>query len=154
MNTSLKIIAGSLAGAGVLSAMSLALAQSPNFADAPVGHPISSADCIGALAAMDAAMLSDFDAMAATRKDALEAHKDALTAAAAITDDAKRQEAVRKAHDDMHAATKAFMESHKNDHQAAMDAVKAACGDGGRHRFGMMRGLMMGMGPMVHHGPK
>ncbi len=155
MNSSLKIISGSLTGAVVLSALSLALAQSSSTPSSADTRPTPSQACVEALAGMDAAMLEDIDAMTTTHKTALQAHKDALTAAAAITDDAQRQDAVKKANEDIRMAMKTFMESHKDAHQAPMDAVKSACGDMGPRGMKMMHGpMMMGFGGSGHHGFK
>ncbi len=157
MNNRVKIIAGSLAGSVIVGALPLALAQSSSGTTSSAGLfdrflgsgkelPIPSQECVEALAGMDAAMLSTIDAMTAAHKTALQAHQAALKTAASITDDTQRQEAVKAAHVTMREAMKTFMDSHKDDHQGAMDAVKAVCGDIGPHGFKMMRPGLMGQG--------
>lgn len=55
------------------------------------------------------AMLQNIDAITAATKTALQEHKVALTAAASITDEKQRGEAVRKAHDDMRTSMQKTM---------------------------------------------
>lgn len=55
----------------------------------------------------DNAFLSNIDAFIAVQKEAVQNHRIALTAAADITDDAARQEAVKAAHDAMRTAMEA-----------------------------------------------
>lgn len=57
----------------------------------------------------DAMILQNIDAVTAAHKKALQAHKDALTAALSISDETQRAEAVKKAHDDMHTSMSTSM---------------------------------------------
>jgi hypothetical protein len=59
----------------------------------------------------DDTFLQNIDAMTAAHKTAMQAHKAALTAAAAITDDAQREAAVKKANDDLRTAMQAAAKS-------------------------------------------
>jgi hypothetical protein len=60
----------------------------------------------------DDAFLANIDAVIGAQKTATQSHRAALTAAASITDDTERQEAVQKAHEDMRTAMEAFITAH------------------------------------------
>ncbi len=62
--------------------------------------------------ARDDAFLANIDDLIASRKAATQTHRAALAAAASITDETERQEAVQKAHEDMRAAMEAYMAAH------------------------------------------
>ncbi len=86
-------------------------------------------------------MLKNIDAITAATKTSLQAHKTALTAAAAITDETQRGEAVKKAHDDMRTSMQKTMTD------LGMDG-KFMMGFGGPGHMGgkmKMRGEMKGM---------
>lgn len=153
-----KFTLGVMAGASSLLVAvpllaTLSSAQSSISSSTTTGgeRPIPSQACVSALAAQEDFMLSNMDAMHATHKTTMTAHRDALTAAAAITDDTARQEALKTAHEAMRTAMEAAMES-APDPTATMEAVRDACGDmfmfhGGK---GMKMGKMFRMG---HGGP-
>ncbi len=111
-------------------------------------RPAPSQECIQALVAKDDAFLSTVDTMMAAHKQATQTHRNALNAAASITDDTQRDAAVRAANEAFHTSMKDTMDSRKTGAKDQMDAIKTACGDamGGRGMF--MKG-MMGRG---HHG--
>ncbi len=120
-----------------------ASSDSTSSATAEKQRHVPTQECVHALAAHDDFMLSGMDAMVAAHKAATIAHRDALKAAAAITDDAQREAAVKKAHEDLRAAMKAAMDS-QGDMSAQMEELHAACDDAiGFH--GMM---LHGPGPM------
>lgn len=82
-------------------------------------------------------MLQNIDAMTAAHKKAMQAHKTALIAAAALTDDTQRAEAVKKAHDDMRASMEASMK------ELGIEG-KMMMGFGGHGPMMKMRGNMKG----------
>ncbi|MDB4978086.1 MAG: hypothetical protein JWM56_272 [Candidatus Peribacteria bacterium] len=89
---------------------------------------VPSQACVQALVKKDDLFLANLDTVTAARKAATQAHKTALTAAAAITDDTQRQAAVQKAESDFRTAMQAVMVTKSTDAQTIMDAVKTACG--------------------------
>jgi hypothetical protein len=150
-----KFLLGFATGAATLAVAVPLLAQVSSAADdsSVASKPGMTQACVQALAARDAAVLSGIDAMNAARKAAIQARQTALTAAAALTDEAARKAAVQKANQDFQAAMQAARKSNTAQ-QTAMDAVKTACGRG--------RGLMdddgmggpgpRGNGPMIGKG--
>ncbi len=86
---------------------------------------IPSQECTQAMADLETAHLAIVDEQLATRKASMQAHRDALVAAAQIEDDAQRAEALKTAHEALRASA-----PEQNDAvTAAMEAVRAACGD-------------------------
>jgi hypothetical protein len=96
------------------------------------------------MADRDAAFLQNIDAMTAALKTAVEARKTALTAAASITDETARNDAVEKAHDDFRTAMEAFIAAHPD----IKGAMMPFGGPGGPHHGGP---FMKGMGGMRGH---
>lgn len=117
--------------------------------------PVPSQACVQTMVGLEDAHLANIDAMMASKKQSMQTRRDALAAVAAITDDAQRQEALKRMHEDMRANMKTSM-TQPEAVATAMEAVKAACGDslgfrGGFHKgFGM--GHMMGKRGGKHHG--
>ena len=113
-------------------------------------------ECVEALAAHDDFMLSGMDAMVVAHKAATIAHRDALRAAATITDDEQREAAVKNAHAALRAAIRAAMEG-QGDKTAQMEELHAACDDAIGFHGMMLHGLgpMGGKGFMMkfRHGP-
>lgn len=131
-----KFTLGAMAGASALAlsfpiVLQLASAASLG-ASSPVAavsaHPVPSQACVTAMARMEDHFLQYADAMMAAHKTAAQAHKNALLAAAQIADDTQRAEALKKAHEDRHAAMQAAMDA-QDQPTEAMDAMKTACGD-------------------------
>lgn len=111
--------------------------------------PVLTQVCVQALADQEATMLNSMDARNASQKALMQTHQKALAAAAAITDDTARSEAVKKAQEDMRTAMKAAMDANKPD-ETQMEKMKTACGDSFGGKF------MFGPGPMGMevHGPR
>lgn len=139
-------IYGAIAGAvGLIVAVPLLaqLANAQTSADtssANSNQPVASQACVQAMAAKETAFLTNVDAFISSEKTARQAYRDALTAAASITDATARQAAIKKAREDLLTATKAAREAQRTTDKSAMDAVKTACGNEGF-------GGMMGTGP-------
>lgn len=105
-------------------------------------RPVPSQPCTEAMAHLAAAHVDAFDEMNKERKAKMIAHRDALVAAAAIGDDSARQEALKAAHGSMKPGEdKPELPAAV---QAAMDGVKAACGD--------TMAFKVGHGPKGGHG--
>lgn len=102
---------------------------------------VPSQACTEAMADLASAHLDVFDEMSAQRKAKMQAHRDALVAAASIADDEQRREALRPAREDMRPDEKPEPPAAV---AAAMEAVRAACGD--------TMALKGGRGPMGGHG--
>lgn len=118
--------------------------------------PTPTQACAAAMADLEDAHLMHFDEMMTKQKLALQTRRDALTAAALITDDAQRQEALKAMHDQM-KDMKPDAEDKPADITAAIEAVRAACGDTfgpGMRGMGMMGGFggHHGKGPGFHKG--
>lgn len=111
-------------------------------------RPAPTVACVQALAAKDDAFLSNVDTMIAAQKTATTTHRNALTAAAAITDDTQRQAAVKAADEAFRTAMKTAMDSQMTTGKTEMEALKTACGD----TMGGMRFEMAFGGPMGGHG--
>lgn len=150
---------GAIAGATSLAialpmvAQLASAATDTNSTNQAGARPVPTQECVLALAERDTNFLAKIDSMTAAHKAATIAHRDALTAAAAITDDTERQDALKKAQEDFRTAIQTARGS--EDHTAGMEALKAACGDSFRGGFGMsmkggdrMGGHMM-KGPML-----
>jgi hypothetical protein len=117
---------------------------------AKMTQPVPTQVCVQALAERDTAFLSTIDGHIAAQKTATTAHRNALLQAAKITNEAERQEALKKAQEDFQTAMKAAFGT--QDHAAEMAAMKTACGDsfrgGMRKGFGTIDG--MGKGGKKH----
>ena len=149
----MKLSSFTLGAVAGLSAMALAVpfaaqivgAQTTSAPSGERSRPVPSQACVLALAEQEGTYLSTVDRLIAARKSAMQIHKDALTAASAIADDAQREEAVQKANDDLRAAMEAARKA-QGDRKTQMDAVKEACGDSAFRGFGPMMGGMPGFG--------
>lgn len=104
-------------------------------------RPVPTQACVLAMADHETTMLSNIDAMTAAHKAAATAKRDALKAAAALTDDAARMEALKKAQETFRASMETTM---KAKDETSMAALKTACGDS----FPMGMGHKGGMGDM------
>ena len=115
-------------------------------------RPVPSQACLTALVAKEDAVLADMETHAAERKAAALAHRDALAAAATITEGVERGEAFRTAQEAFHASMMAV------DHdamKATMDAVREACGEMfGFRAFHKGHHGMGGFGMMGRPGPE
>ncbi|MFA6523169.1 MAG: hypothetical protein WCS85_02270 [Candidatus Peribacteraceae bacterium] len=146
-----KFTIGAIVGATSLAVAFPLLAQFAGAAESttqttPPERPVQTQACVQALASRDDATLSGIDALIAAQKSATLAHRDALTAAAALTDDTARQEAVQKADEAFRTAMDTARKANTAE-QTAMEAVKTACGDAGFGGRGMMGfGQMEGRG--------
>lgn len=114
--------------------MAGAASSSPTMASK---RPVPTQACVLAMADHETTMLSNIDAMTAAHKAAATTKRDALKAAAALTDDAARMEALKKAQENFRAAMETTMKAKDETSKAAL---KAACGDS----FGVGMGHMMG----------
>lgn len=101
-------------------------------------RPVPTQQQVTDMAARDAAFLKNIDAFVTIQKSAMQAHQTALTAAAAITDDAQRQAAVQKAHEDMRTAIQNAI--------AANEDLQSAMMPFGHHGFGGPKGPGRGFG--------
>lgn len=104
-------------------------------------RPAPSQPCTEAMAHLASAHVDVFDEMNKARKEKMIAHRDALIAAAAITDDAQRAEVLKSAHEAMKPTEERTVPAAL---QAAMDEVKSKCGD--TMMFKGRRGHMGGHG--------
>ena len=128
-----------LAFIGGLTATAIAIPVFAQTSSATSTNPARSAPtqaCVQAMAAMEDIMLSNADALFAAHKAAMTAHRDVIKAAAAITDDTKRTEALKKANEDMRIAIESSMQF-SDAQKSAMQAAKTACTGSA---MGMMHG--------------
>ncbi len=100
----------------------------------------------------DTAFLANVDAMVSVAKTATQAHKDALTAAAALTDDTAREAALKKANEDFRATMKAAIDANPALKDAMPFGGHGPMGMGGKRGHGgkMMGGMLaekLGMTP-------
>ncbi len=156
MTSTRNFTLGAIAGA---SSLALAVPLLAQFASAQTTsssmRPAPTQACLQAMVTLDDAHLQNFDAMTAKHKQDLMAKRDALAAAASLTDDAQRQAALQKMHEDMRAMKDTAI-TPPEAITTAMNAVRAACGDklGMRgmkfmHKFGGPMGKPM-MGGGMH----
>lgn len=137
-----KFTLGAIAGITTIGLAIPALAQvssAATSADTIAKHsfvrPIPTQEQVQEMVTRDDAFLQSIDAFVTVQKSATQVHRDALIAAAAITDDTARQEAVEKANTDKRAAMEAFITEHPE--------LKPPMMRGGRgHGFGMKGGRM------------
>ncbi|MDD5751244.1 MAG: hypothetical protein PHS73_01865 [Candidatus Peribacteraceae bacterium] len=121
-----KFILGIVAGVSSLAlAVPLLVQAAPS--DRPESPSVPSQECVQAMADGTEARLASMDAMLQARKSALQTHKTALAAAAAIADDTARKDALQKAHEDFRASQKQAHDQLPAAVQEAMDAVRTAC---------------------------
>jgi len=109
-------------------------------------RPVPSQECLQAQVAMHDLMSSTMEQTQAARTAAMQAHRDALAAAAKIADDTQREEAVQQAHDDFRTAMENLRPAESDTFTQARDAVRTACGDTGGRGMGLGLGMGMGMG--------
>ncbi len=83
----------------------------------------------------DGKFLANADSMLSILKSATQKHKDALTAAAALTDSTARKDAVKKAQDDFRATIQAAIEANPD-----LKGVMMPFGGMGMGHDGMMKG--------------
>lgn len=145
-----KFLLSAAAGATTLLIAVPVFAQGAGAASSAKTRTVPTQTCLLAMADHETTMLGSMDAMIAAHKAAATAKRDALKAAAAITDDTARMEALKKAQEDFRTAMEATM---KTKDPAAMDALKEACGDsmpmvGMGHGKGGMKNMMQGHGKM------
>jgi hypothetical protein len=139
-----KFALGAVAG---MSSLALAVpmfahiagAQSSAVSSASSGTAPTQA-CVAAMATMEQAHLSVFDAMTAQHKTELQARAASLKDIAAIADDTQRQAALQALHDAKRTVERPAPPQAVTD---AMEAVRAACGDTMRMNK-MMHGGHMG----------
>ncbi len=109
-------------------------------------RPAPTQQCVQAMANAEAIHFSQFDSQSARQKQFVKMRSDGLAAAAAITDDAARKQALKDLHTQIKAARDAAGDERSAELKAAHEAVKAACGDlgrkgpGGKHFGGARRG--------------
>ncbi len=117
-----------MAGAQTSSTPSIA----PKVFDHFVERPAPTVENVQAMIDRDTKLLANIDAFVVIQKQATQAHKDALTAALSITDEAQRKTAVEAAHKAMHESIKSAIDANPD-----------------------LQGIMMPMGMgmhMKHHG--
>ncbi len=132
-------IAVPLLAQGTLAASSIPAAGRTTAAN----RPVPTQACIQAMAQKDELFLSHIDAMTSAQKTATQAHKAALTAAAGITDDTQRRDALKKAEDDFRTAMQAAIEANKADMDTLMQTIRTACGNTRGLGMGLQYGSMM-----------
>lgn len=111
-------------------------------------RPVPSQQCLQAQVAAHDLMATNQEETQAARQAAMKTYRDAIAAAAQITDDAARQEAVQAARDALRTAMQNLMPNQTDAMKTAMQAVRDACG-GAKGGFGMGMGFKGGFGPMM-----
>ncbi len=133
-----KFTLGVIAGLSTLALAVPILAQVTSAAGAPSwlggDRPAPTIAQVQGMIDRDDGFLKNVDAFVTLQKSTIEAHKNALTAALAITDDTAREAAVKKANDDARAAFEAAISANA-DLKSAMLPFH-----GGRGGPGMMGG--------------
>lgn len=144
-----KFLAGAIAGIGSLALAIPILAQfsyaQTNASSSPstmedkmmFRHRTLTQAEVQEMAANEQKVLDNLDAIVAIHKTALQAHHTALVAAAAITDDTERMDALKKAHEDMRTSIQTAIQANPD-----LQNMKMMMPFGGH-------GKMMG-----HRGPK
>jgi len=112
--------------ATVTSAQSIGSSSSAS--PTAANKPVPTTQCVSAIAALEGQQISLMDSEEAARKSALQAHVDALNAAASITDDATRQAAIQKANQDLKTAMQTAQQKNQSTLQTYRQAVQTACG--------------------------
>lgn len=142
-----KFTYGAVAGITTLALAAPFLVQLTNAADTatkPFTRLAPTQAQVQKMIARDDAFLGNVDAFVTVRKSATQAHRDALSAAASLTDDTQRHAAVQKANEAMRAAMQAAL--------AANPDLKSALRPFGGGR-GMMGAGKGGPGGMTGRGP-
>ncbi len=94
------------------------------------------------MAARAGSFLANIDAFVTVQKSVTQSLQSALTAAASITDDAQRQAAVQKAHEDMRAAIEAAVTAHPDLKLAMMPLGHKGPGHQGKMGRGPNPGML------------
>ena len=140
---------GTIAGIASLVLVPLLASAASSVAGTPEDtqreRPVPSQECLQAQVAKHDLMAAGMDETMAARKAAMQVHRDALDAAAAIADDAGRQTAVQQANEAFRTSMQTLIGSKSDEMQAAMEAMRDACGGFGP-KGGMGAGLGGGMG--------
>lgn len=95
-------------------------------------RPTPTQQCVQAMANAEAIHFSQFDVQSARKKQFVKTRSDGLAAAAAITDEAARKQALQDLHSQIKATRDTAGDERPEELKAAHEAVKAACGDLGR----------------------
>ncbi len=144
-----RFILGVVAGVSSLALVAPLFVQAASSSPAEISaRPVPSQACLQAVTAAEEAHLSFMDAMFHARKSALQEHKNALAAAAAIADDAERKDAVQKANVALRTAMQDAHADLPEALQDARDSIRDAC-DGAGFGMGLMgdrAGPMKGFG--------
>lgn len=163
MPISYKSLAGSITAISVFAAGTAAFAQSSSSAS-PIagaqvgagidGRPVPTQECLLAMVTLEGEHLEHFDERIADEKARMQQRIDALSAVAALADDTARAEALRAMHEERKDAARP---APPEDVEAAMEAVKEACGDVMMFHKGPGMGghgmFMMKMHGRGHRGP-
>lgn len=103
---------GSLAVAIPILAQVSSAASTSSIADMMKTRPPLTQEAVQAMVQHDTDFLTNIDAVVQEAKKVIQAHKDALTAAATLSDETQRQAAIQKAQEDMRAAIQAALTAH------------------------------------------
>jgi hypothetical protein len=147
---------------GIITGMSSVIVAVPFIAQITSAQTASSATasaesipsqaCVTAMADLEETHLAQFDLMNEQRKEGIQTRITALNNAAAISDDTQRKAALDQMHEDMKTQMGDMKDSIPAEMQTAMDAVKAACGDTFKIRFGEFKGDHPVFGAFVEKG--
>ncbi len=109
-------------------------------------RPIPSQECLQAQVAMHDLMSSTMEQTQADRTAAMQTYRDALAAAAKLSDGTARQEALTAAHEAFRTAMEALRPAESDAFTQARDAVRTACGDVDGRGLGIGMGMGGGFG--------
>lgn len=127
MNTLTKKFLSGMTGLAIAAPMTLGVA----FAEEPEAfddNNVPTQACVDARTAVDDSLIAAKNKQTTAEVAAIQAHKAALVAAAALTDMTAKKAAFKKAETDFRTAMKSAMEASRDSMKTSMDAVKSACG--------------------------
>lgn len=110
-------------------------------------HVAPTQACVLAMTTVDELRLKNFDTEMAAHKQQLQTRVSTLKSAAALTDDAAREDALKQMREDMQKSHDTMKDSVNPEIKTAMDAVRKACGDSFMQDHGQKKGPRM-MGSM------
>ncbi len=128
MNKTMKKVLSGITGLALAAPMAMNIAFAESDTDTKTDSFTITQACVDARTAADDATIASKNTEHASEIAAIQAHKAALIAAAALTDATAKKDAFKKAETDLRAALKSAMETSRTAMKASMDAVKTACG--------------------------
>lgn len=124
----MKKVLSSLTGLAIAAPLSIGIAFAEDTNEAMPMTVTMTQACLTARTGADDALIAAKTAQTASEISAIQAHKSGIVAAFALTDEAAKKAAFKKAETDVRSAMKASMDAFRASMKISIEAVKTACG--------------------------